>query len=191
MKLASITLVSAIALALAACSGGSEQPAAAASESGTAADAATDTATDGASDGATDAASDAASEAASATPTPSASASAAAKPGEAKPAPAVSVASVEPPASYARCQACHTPEKGGENGLGPNLFGVFGKPAGIKAGFNYSDALKQSGLTWNEANLDKWLENPRALVPGNRMSFPGMKDAAKRKELIDWMKANS
>lgn len=190
MKFASITLTSALTLALAACSG-SEEPAAAPSETEAGAtDAATDTATDTASEAATEAATDAPSEAASATPTPTATASAPDKAAEAKPA-AVAVAAAEPPSSYARCQACHTYEKGGENGLGPNLFNVFGKPAGIKAGFNYSDALKQSGLTWNEANLDKWLENPRALVPGNRMSFPGLKDAAKRKELIDWMKTNS
>ena len=54
-----------------------------------------------------------------------------------------------------------------------------------------SDALKNSGLKWDEATLDKWIENPRALVPGNRMSFPGLKDAAKRQEIIAYLKAQS
>lgn len=92
-----------------------------------------------------------------------------------------------PPASYARCAVCHTADKGGKDKLGPNLFGVFGSAAG-QGKFAYSDALKRSGLKWNEATMHKWLENPKALVPGNRMSFPGIKDAAKRQEIINYLK---
>lgn len=92
------------------------------------------------------------------------------------------------PADFARCQVCHQVSKGGPNGLGPNLYGVVGKKAGVNAkGFNYSAALKGSGLVWNEATLDKWIENPRQLVAGTMMAFPGLKDPAKRKAIIDWL----
>lgn len=107
-----------------------------------------------------------------------------------KPAPAPApVVAAAPPTSFARCAVCHDATKGGPNKLGPNLYGTFGKQAGTHGSFAYSDALKGSGLSWDEATLDKWLENPRTLVAGNRMSFPGLKDAAKRKEIIDYMKA--
>lgn len=94
------------------------------------------------------------------------------------------------PAAYARCAVCHTTDKGGKDKLGPNLHGVFGSAAG-QGKFAYSDALKRSGLKWNEPTLHKWLENPKAVVPGNRMSFPGIKDAAKRQEIINYLKKQS
>jgi cytochrome c len=97
---------------------------------------------------------------------------------------------VAPPASFGRCAVCHSAEKGGENQLGPNLFGTFGKPAG-KGSFAFSPALKEAGLVLDEATLHKWLENPKALVPGNRMSFPGIKDPARRQEIIDYLKQQS
>lgn len=97
-------------------------------------------------------------------------------------------AAAGPPASFARCAICHTVDKGGANRIGPNLWGTYGKSAGVHAGFAYSDALKTSGLVWNDATLDKWLEYPPALVPGNRMSFTGLNDAAKRQEIIDYLK---
>ncbi|GMM61884.1 c-type cytochrome [Novosphingobium pituita] len=92
------------------------------------------------------------------------------------------------PATWARCAACHDASKGGPNKIGPNLYGVVGKKAGTHAaGFKYSDGLKKSALTWNAATLDKWIENPRALVPGTMMSFPGIKDPAKRAELVGYL----
>jgi len=92
------------------------------------------------------------------------------------------------PATWARCAACHDNTKGGPNKIGPNLYGVVGKKAGTHAPtFKYSDGLKKSGLTWNAATLDKWIENPRALVPGTMMSFPGLKDPAKRAELVGYL----
>jgi len=94
-----------------------------------------------------------------------------------------------PPATFGRCAVCHDATKGGPNKLGPNLYGIYGKSAGVHAGFGYSDALKGAGLKWDDATLDKWMENPRALVPGNMMSFPGLKDPAKRQEIIAYLKS--
>ncbi len=99
----------------------------------------------------------------------------------------VAVAAIEPPAAFARCAVCHNAAKGAPDKLGPNLYGVFGHKMG-QGSFSFSEALKTSGLTMDEATLDQWLENPRQLVPGNRMSFPGLKDPAKRQEIIAYLK---
>lgn len=126
----------------------------------------------------------------SATPTPTPSPTPSPTPTKSA-APAVPAAEAKPvavaPAAFARCAVCHNAEKGAPDKLGPNLFGVYGHKMG-QGSFAFSDAVKAAGLTMDEATLDKWLENPRALVPGNRMSFPGLKDAAKRKEIIDYLK---
>lgn len=100
---------------------------------------------------------------------------------------AAPAAPAAPPVSFARCAVCHNATKGAPNKLGPNLFGVYGHKMG-QGSFAFSDAVKKSNLTLDDATLDKWLENPRALVPGNRMSFPGLKDPAKRKEIIEYLK---
>ncbi|HKT86587.1 MAG TPA: hypothetical protein VJQ77_10955 [Novosphingobium sp.] len=97
------------------------------------------------------------------------------------------VARAAPPPEFGRCSVCHSAEKGAPNRIGPNLFGTYGKKA-AQGSFNFSDALKNSGLTLDEATLDKWIENPRALVPGNRMAFAGIKDPAARKAIIDYLK---
>ena len=91
------------------------------------------------------------------------------------------------PDGFAQCAACHAVAKGAPHGLGPNLWGIAGSKAGELAGYQFSPALKASGLVWDEETLNKWLENPRALVPGNKMSFSGIRDEAKRKELVTWL----
>ncbi len=90
---------------------------------------------------------------------------------------------------YAPCKACHTIDKGGRNGLGPNLNGVVGRKAGSLPGFNYSAAMKGFGKTWTPALLDAYLADPRKTVPNNKMIYPGLKDPQKRAALIAWLKA--
>jgi len=95
-------------------------------------------------------------------------------------------ATSKPPVAFAQCMSCHTVEAG-RNLIGPSLHGVVGRKAASLPGYAYSDALKKSGLTWDEATLDKWLTAPPKLVPGTKMTFFGLPDPAKRKELIDWL----
>jgi len=89
---------------------------------------------------------------------------------------------------FNQCRACHTPEQGGANMVGPNLWGVFGRKAGSVAGFNYSDGLKASGVTWDAPTIDKWITDPHAMVPDTRMSFMGIKDAKDRVDVVAYLK---
>lgn len=84
-----------------------------------------------------------------------------------------------------RCQTCHTVTPGQAPGLAPNLFGVVGRKA-ASTGFNYSTALKASGLTWDTATLDKFLTSPMKLVPGTRMLIP-VTDPKQRADLIAYL----
>ena len=92
---------------------------------------------------------------------------------------------------FNQCKACHTIEDGGPNRVGPNLHGVVGRKAASKEGFNYSDAMKNAGLTWDEESLDKYLADPKGAVPGNKMAFAGVKNEQARKDLIAFLKKNS
>lgn len=94
-------------------------------------------------------------------------------------------------ALYAMCRSCHTFVQGGANLTGPNLWGTFGAKAAHIAGFNYSDALKASGLTWDAVTMDKWIEDPRGLVEGTKMSYVGMKSPEDRAALVAWLKVNT
>lgn len=85
---------------------------------------------------------------------------------------------------YQRCQQCHSIEK---NRLGPRHKGVFGRVAGTQPGYSYSDALKRSGIVWNEGNLDKWLTNPQTFIPGVNM-FYHMGDPRDRADVIEFLK---
>ncbi len=84
-----------------------------------------------------------------------------------------------------RCLTCHTAVAGQPNSIGPNLAGVVGRKAGSVT-FNYSDALKSSGLVWDKPTLDKFLSAPRTLVPGTRMLI-AVPDAKQRGDLIAYL----
>ena len=90
------------------------------------------------------------------------------------------------PAAFNACKACHTVNKGGRNGIGPNLNGVVGRPAASVAGFNYSPALKASKLRWDAKTLDEYLAAPAKKVPGTRMPI-ATPDAAKRAAIIAYL----
>jgi cytochrome c len=91
---------------------------------------------------------------------------------------------------FAQCRACHTVDNGGRNGVGPNLFGIVGKQAGQREGFRYSanmQELAQGGLTWNKENLDRYLRNPKDLVPRGSMAFAGVRNDEQRANLIAYL----
>jgi cytochrome c len=91
--------------------------------------------------------------------------------------------------AFRQCAACHSVQPG-EHLTGPSLAHVWNRKAASAEGFQrYSDALKKSGLLWNAATLDRWLANPEALVPGTSMTFPGLKDARRRQDLIAYLRA--
>lgn len=90
---------------------------------------------------------------------------------------------------FRRCVACHTIEAGGANGIGPNLHNVVNRPVGSLAGFSYSGAMRAKGGVWDEATLDQYLEQPMKALPGTRMAFAGIIDAADRKSLILYLQS--
>jgi cytochrome c len=75
---------------------------------------------------------------------------------------------------FLKCRACHQIGEGAKNAVGPVLNGVVGRKAGTYPGYSYSDANKNSGITWDVATLKEYLKNPRAKVPGTKMLFPGL-----------------
>jgi cytochrome c len=88
--------------------------------------------------------------------------------------------------TFNQCKACHS-VKAGENKVGPSLHGVVGRKAGTAPGFNYSDAMKNANLTWTPETLEKYLADPKATVPGNKMAFAGLKNPDDRKNVIAYL----
>jgi cytochrome c len=84
------------------------------------------------------------------------------------------------------CSICHSVQPG-QNKIGPTLFGVVGRKTGSVPGYSYSPANEAANLTWDQATLDKYLEAPRAMIPGTKMTYGGVKDAGKRGDLIAYM----
>lgn len=93
--------------------------------------------------------------------------------------------------AFKACAACHAVGPNAKNRIGPELNGVVGRKWGAVEGFSYSGDLaegKASGKTWDEATLDKYIENPKAVAPKGKMPYAGLKDAAKRADLIAYLK---
>lgn len=76
--------------------------------------------------------------------------------------------------AFSKCQSCHSIEAGGANGIGPNLHGAMGGSVAAHPGFGYSAELKAHGGKWDWDTMNAWLKNPKAYVPGTKMSFAGL-----------------
>ena len=94
--------------------------------------------------------------------------------------------------TFAKCKACHSIKEGGKKKLGPNLWGIYGNDIASVEGMKYSKALRkyaEEAGTWQDENLDKWLENPKKMVRKTKMIFPGLKKADERANIIAYMKS--
>lgn len=87
-----------------------------------------------------------------------------------------------------QCRACHTLEKDGASPAGPNLNGVFGRKAGTGAGYEFSDAMKNSGIVWDDATMADYNRDPKGKVPGTKMVFNGVKNAGQLADLVAYLK---
>jgi cytochrome c len=91
---------------------------------------------------------------------------------------------------FNQCRACHTPDQGGRNGVGPNLWGVVGRAAGSIEGFRYSANMRElaaGGLVWNDDRLRAYITNPKAVVPQGSMSYPGLRNETQLNDLVAYL----
>ncbi len=89
---------------------------------------------------------------------------------------------------FLKCRACHQVGETAKNGVGPNLNGLIGRKAGTVAGYNYSDANKNSGLTWDEATFKEYIKDPKGKMPGTKMAFAGLKNDTEINNLVAYLK---
>ena len=89
---------------------------------------------------------------------------------------------------FAQCRACHQIGENAKNAVGPILNGLIGRKSGMIEGYNYSDANKNSGIVWDEAVFAEYIRNPRAKVPGTKMTYAGLTDEKKIQDLIAFLK---
>lgn len=85
------------------------------------------------------------------------------------------------------CKACHQIGENAKNAVGPLLNGVIGRMAGSVAGYSYSDANKNSGITWDNATFREYIKDPKATVPGTKVIYPGLKDGQKTSDLVAFL----
>jgi cytochrome c len=90
--------------------------------------------------------------------------------------------------SYMKCRACHQVGETAKNSVGPHLNGLIGRHSGSIEGYNYSEANKNSGLTWDEATFKDYIKNPRAKIPGTKMVFAGIQNETEIDNLIAYLK---
>lgn len=90
--------------------------------------------------------------------------------------------------AYKKCVSCHDVGPTAKNKVGPVLNGLDGRKSGTVAGYNYSDANKNSGITWNEASFLDYIKDPKAKVPNTKMAFAGIKNEAEAKNLWAYLK---
>jgi cytochrome c len=88
---------------------------------------------------------------------------------------------------FAQCRACHQVGEKAKNAVGPVLNGLFGRPAGTVPGYKYSDANKNSGVTWDEATFKDYIKDPRKKIPGTKMIYAGLKDEEKVADLVAYL----
>jgi cytochrome c len=88
---------------------------------------------------------------------------------------------------FDKCKACHAVDEP-QNKVGPHLVGLLGRKAGSVEGFRYSQALKESGITWNEQTIAEYMADPRGYIKGNRMAFAGLKSEQEIADLIAYLK---
>jgi cytochrome c len=91
---------------------------------------------------------------------------------------------------FNQCRACHTIDAGGRNGVGPNLHGIVGRRAASIENFRYSASMRtvaEGGLVWTPENLNRYLANPKDLVPQGSMAFAGLRNEQQRNDLIAWL----
>jgi cytochrome c len=89
---------------------------------------------------------------------------------------------------FAVCKACHQIGENAKNSVGPVLNGMIGRPAGTYAGYSYSAANKDSGITWDEATFREYIKDPKAKIPGTKMTYAGLKDEQKVNDLLAYLK---
>jgi cytochrome c len=90
---------------------------------------------------------------------------------------------------FAKCAPCHSIGPGAKNKVGPELNGLMGRKAGSVEGFSYSEAMKNSGITWDDAQFHEYITDPKKKVPGNKMVFPGVKDEIQRDDLAAYIES--
>jgi len=90
--------------------------------------------------------------------------------------------------SFAKCRACHQIGETAKNAVGPELNGLIGRHSGSAEGYNYSEANKKSGITWDEATFAEYIKDPKGKIPGTKMAFAGIKNEQEIKDLTAFLK---